>query len=101
MSHISQIVPRTPLELERFYLDTITKLQGTDTTLADEDLKSAIPFISMVHSSNKRIDALEKTIRTSRAMVQKLERVQHENRVLKAQLSQIEKRVTAIEKEIP
>ena len=101
MTLFNERIPKTDRELEIFYRQTIDKLKGTESTLVDESLKSFIPFISMVQSLNRNHEALAKSIKTNRATMQKLERQQQENRILKAQLSRLEKRVADIEKEIP
>jgi hypothetical protein len=83
MPRFSDIVPKTPLELEIFYLDVIKKLQGTNSTLADEDMKSIVPVFSLINTANRRIDHLEKSINTH-----------------KAQIARLEKRLLVLEKEL-
>lgn len=69
----SKIVPQSPLELERFYLDTIEKLADTNSTLADEDKKSSVPIIGMLHEVNRKIDTVTRDNRTLRTHITRLE----------------------------
>lgn len=72
----SKIVPTSPLELERFYLDTINKLQGTTATLDDLDQRSTWPGASVTSELERSISAITKSITaTLRAQISELERI--------------------------
>jgi len=81
MSRFAEIVPQNPLEFERFYLDAIEKLKGTNMALADlevmptaaislHELNRAIEGIARMsanlrlenHELRRRIDNLERSI---------------------------------------
>ena len=96
----SKVVPKSELELERFYLDTINKLEGTTTTLSDEEQKSSIPLVGMVHDLKREIVSLSRDTRNMKAELAALARVQHENRTLRAKIYNLEKRIENIEGEL-
>ena len=70
----SKVVPKSELELERFYLDTINKLEGTTTTLSDEEQKSSIPLVGMVHDLKRVIVSLSRDTRNMKAELAALAR---------------------------
>jgi len=75
MSRFSKIVPATPLELERFYLDTINKLQGTDASLDDIDQRSQSPVSAMIGEAERVITSIVKAAQAPlRAQISDLER---------------------------
>lgn len=117
----SQIVPKTPAELERFYLDAIEKLQGTTSTLSDEDKKSSIPFNGMISKLDRsveyiarsikqarfnadnltaKVDGAERETKRNRYDIVTLQRMEHENRSLRAQITRLESRISDIERQL-
>ena len=95
----SKIVPVAPLELERFYLDTINKLEGTDSTLADEEKKSAIPVVGMIHDINRKLESLARDSRNMRLLVES-SRQEQENRLLRSQITRLENRISDLERRL-
>jgi hypothetical protein len=59
MSRFTEYTPKSRRELEQFFLETQEKISGTDTTLGDEELKSTVPFMSLLRDLTRRVDQLE------------------------------------------
>ena len=116
----SQIVPQSPGEIEQFYLDTIDKLRGTDSTLADEEKKSSLPVVGMVHDLARKLDSLTRDGRNLRlavdAAIHSIEtisrdgrnlktlidssRYEQENRLLRSQITRLEARINDLERRL-
>lgn len=94
---IGRIIPRTPREIEQFFRDITVKLGGTDTTLADEEQKSALHLLGTVHGLERQVRALERDARQHMLTQAKTEQVV---RRLQVQVSQLEARLRDIEGEI-
>jgi hypothetical protein len=71
---LGKIIPKTERELEQFYRDLIVKVGGTDSTLSDEEQKSSLPIIGMIHAQNRKLEALEREGRNMRSLISRLER---------------------------
>lgn len=107
-------VPRTPRDaiilqeigsknLREFYhwmVQVSEKLEGTDTTLADEEKKSLVPVLGMVQNVAREVDSLIRDGRNMRTVIESLQRVEHENRTLRASIADLQKRVKHLEGEI-
>jgi len=75
MSRFPRIVPKTPGELERFYLDVEKKLGGTDATLEEVDQRSQSP-VGAIQSENERAlrDLVKSVVAPLKAQISELER---------------------------
>lgn len=93
---IVTIIPKTVRELEQFYRNTIEKLKSTDTTLADEEQKSSIPFLGMLQSVQRQVSALQ---RDGRQMRQGIGQADPEIRRLKGIVARLELRVSDLERD--
>lgn len=89
--------PKSARELEQFYLQTIKKLEGTDTTLADEEKKSISPLIGMTQDLGRKIETLVRDTRNLKGEIESLKRIEQENRTLRAAISALTKRIDDIE----
>lgn len=78
----SKIIPKTELELERFYIDTIAKLEGTSATLEEVDQRSTYPGASVTGE-------LERIIRGM---------VQSANAPLRSQIADLERKIDSMER---
>lgn len=95
----SKIVPTSPLELERFYLDTINKLEGTTATLDDLDQRSTWPGASVTSELQRDITSLTKSITaTIRAQISELERIARNMQGINqsARMDEIERAIRSI-----
>jgi len=83
----SKIVPKSDLEQERFYLDTISKLEDTSTTLKDEEITNSGGSTTngRINELQRAIDGLTRDIRNARLLVDVVQRQQQEIRMLRAQ----------------
>ena len=95
----SKVVPQSPLELERFYLDTINKLENTESSLSDEEQKSGIPVIGMIHDINRRIESLTRDSRNLKLLMDN-SRLEQDNRMMRSQLTKLETRLADLEKRV-
>ena len=77
----SKIVPKSDLELERFYLDVAEKLGGTTATLEEVDQRSTYPGASVTGE-------LERTVRDIYRLAVA---------PLRSQISELERRINSIE----
>jgi hypothetical protein len=82
MTRFSQIVPKTPLEQERFFLDVAKKLGGTEATLEEVDQRSTWPGASVTSEIERLLADLTKRIETP----------------LRAQISELERRIDSLER---
>jgi hypothetical protein len=71
---LNKVIPKTDREMEQFYRDVITKLSNTDATLSDEEQKSSLPLIGMIHAQARMIAALERDGRNMRTLISSIER---------------------------
>lgn len=95
----SKVVPQSPLELERFYLDTINKLENTTSSLADEEQKSGIPVIGMIHDISRRVESLVRDNRNLKLSMDN-SRLEQDNRIMRSQLTKLETRLADLEKRV-
>lgn len=66
--------PRSPREVEEFFLQVAQKLTNSDSSLADEEQKSSIPFIGYVREVDRRISDVERLVSSRATRVSELER---------------------------
>jgi len=95
---VSKNIPKAPLELERFYIETIEKLKNTETTLYEESLKEINRLSQRTEDLTRKLKLLASESKNNRTTI---DRQSQENRILKAQLLQMDQRITALEREIP
>jgi len=83
----SKIVPKSDLEQERFYLDTISKLENTDSTLSDQEISTSGGSTTngRMNEMQRVIDGLTRDVRNARLLVDVVQRQQQEIRMLRAQ----------------
>jgi len=91
--------PKTPGEIEQFFLQTIKKLKGTGASLSDIDQRSINPLIGMVQEIMRRIDSLIRDGRNIKADFEGFKRIEQENRTMKAKIYELERRINNIEGE--
>lgn len=77
----SKVVPKTDLELERFYLDVQEKLGGTTATLEEVDQRSTYPGASVTGEQERMIRDFYRTVVAP----------------LRSQISELERRVNSLE----
>jgi len=77
----SKVIPKTDLELERFYIDVVAKLEGTTSTLEEIDQRSTYPGASVTAE-------IERTIRDIYRVVVA---------PMRSQISDLERRINSIE----
>jgi hypothetical protein len=100
MPRFSETVPKTPLELEIFYLNVIKKVGGTDATLEEVDQRSTWPGASVASELERSIvDATKSITAPLRARIDDLERqlrnIQEKSTASK--LDDLERRINSIE----
>lgn len=97
----SEIVPQSPLEIERFFLDAIDKLKGTNSTLDELDQRSGYPGASVTSELERAISDYGKRITAPlRAQIDELERTIRglQTRSLSTKVDDLERRIDSIER---
>jgi len=77
----SKIIPKTDLELERFYIDVVEKLQGTTASLEEVDQRSTYPGASITAEIERAIRDIYRTVVAP----------------MRSQISELERRINSIE----
>lgn len=95
--------PRSPREVEEFFLQTIDKLKNTTTTLEEVDQRSGYPGASVAAELDRDSRNLANAITVSlRAQIgeleSKLSRLTDANAKQSAVISELERRIDSIEK---
>ena len=97
----SKVVPKSDLELERFYLDTINKLQDTTATLEEVDQRSTWPGASVTSELERLIyDIAKRVAAPLKAQISELERQLRNSQglSLSTKLDDLERRINSIER---
>lgn len=101
MSRFPKPIPGTPLELERFFLETEKKLGGTDATLEEIDQRSQSPVGAFQSETERALTDIIKAAQAPiRAQVEELYRllrdIKRESQSTK--VDDLERRIDSIEK---
>lgn len=94
----SKVIPQNPLEQERFYLDTIEKLQGTTATLEELDQRSNWPGAAITGDIERAINAIVKSaVSPLKAHISDLERIIRNLQNRPNRVDELERRINSIE----
>jgi len=96
----SKVIPKTPLELERFYIDVVAKLEGTTATLEEVDQRSTYPGASVTAELERTIrDLYRIAVVPLRAQIDDLERTIRslQGSSLSTKVDDLERRINSIE----
>lgn len=101
MTRFAKIVPKTPLELERFYLDVEQKLGNTDATLEELDQRSQSPVGAMQSETERTLSDLVRMAQSPlKAQIEEIHRllrdIKRESQSTK--IDDLERRIDSIEK---